>query len=82
MTAPILPTQSPEPATAPAVYSPSQPSSGGLLATVNNQPALLAFAVTAIGLVGAVVLLAIGKAVPDALWGVTAGSGLVGGGKL
>jgi hypothetical protein len=47
-----------------------------------NQPAFYAFAVAAIGLVGAIILIAMSKTVPDAYWAVTGGTAVGGLGAL
>lgn len=81
---PPLPSQPPLPPNQTMAQYPVQtpPVTGNLPSLLVNQPAVYAFLIALVGLVGAVVLVAINKSVPDQLWGITGGAGLVGGGAL
>lgn len=65
----LQPTPAPETPTPPTKLS--QGSSGGL---VNTKPEVLAYFLAAITVIGAVVLIAMNKTVPDALWGIAVGA--------
>lgn len=58
------------------------PTKGAVTTLLTSQPAVYAFVITLVGLIGAVVLVAMSKTVPQELWGITGGAGLVGGGAL